>query len=188
MDVCKKVMTCSHWANRFPHNHYMFTTTFDKDIGILFGNGSRWKEARRLTLRLLHQLNFFKPNKMELFIMPEIEEIVDMLGQKVDPAAGAGAEPYIFSPHQMFEVGTLNVVCQVIMERRFDHSDPQVIHILDEMNRANREFSAAYTILEFFPWLKHIPRLTFLGSAQRFSNLLYDFFRVRFNVDGHLSF
>ena len=181
LELSKKIMTCPRWANRFPQNHYMYTTTFGKTIGLLFGNGMRWKEARRLTLKLLHQLEFFKPTKMESFIMPEIVEIVELLGEKVDAVEQAG-DPYCFSPHQMFEVATLNVVCQVIMERRFHHSDPQVQQMLEEMNVANREFSAAYTVLEAFPWLKHIPPLTFLGSAKRFSNLMYDFFKVRFSV------
>ena len=118
-------MSCPRWAHRFPHNHFMYTTSFGKAIGLLFGNGLHYKEARRVTLKLLHQLGFFSPNKMELFLLPEICEIVENLGLEVETAATNNGGPYYFSPRQMFEVATLNVVCQLIIERRFRHSDPQ---------------------------------------------------------------
>ena len=172
----QKSLTSPRWASRFPQNHYLHTTTFDKSIGLLFGNGQRWKEARRVTLKLLHQLDFFRPAKLESFVVPEIVEIVKTLGEKVDCANEAGSTHY-FSPHQMFQVAALNVVCQLVMGRRFHHTDKEAVWILEQLSRSNLEFTAS---LEVFPWLKHFPFLTFLGSHQRGSNILYGFFRVGF--------
>ena len=105
----------------------------------------------------------------------EVAEVQRELQSKIDAANG---EVY-HSPHQMFEVPTLNVVCQTMMGERFHHDDPIVWKIVESMNKMNREFSLCYSPIDILRWLKYFPRFTFLGSFQNCSYVFYDYFRVK---------
>ena len=168
--MSKKIMSSSLWPDRVSLDHYMHRTTFDKPLGLLFGGGELREKSSRLTVKLLHQFEFFKPQKMEVLISFEMSEIEADLSQRID---GTENGKLIFSPHTMFEASTMNVVCQVLFGKRYGLKDPMVVKLLEKMNRANREFSAGYTMLEWMPRLKYFPRLTWLYSTMVCSDMTY---------------
>ena len=175
LDLCKKIMgSSSLWPDRLYDNHYMHTSTFNKPLGLLFGTGEHYKRAHRLTLKLLHQFEFFKPSRMESFITYEISEIESNLEKNIGKHGGE----YTFCTHGMFQIATLNNIWQLIAGRRFAYDDPSVHEMLDSWNKANREQSIGFTMLEIIPFLKYFPRLSFLQSTQHMSNITYDHFRV----------
>ena len=162
-------MSSSLWPDRVSLNHYMHRSTFDKPLGLLFGSGEWREKSSRLTVKLLHQFEFFKPQKMEGLISFEMSEIEGDLANRIDEAGGK----LIFSPHTMFEVGTMNIVCQILFGRRYSSRDPKVLELLDKMNTANRGFSLGYTMLEVIPWLKYFPRLCWIHSIGVCSDMVY---------------
>ena len=168
-NICKKIMSSPLWPDRVSLNHYMHRSTFDKPLGLLFGSGEWREKSSRLTVKLLHHFEFFKPQRMESLISFEMSEIEADLTKRIDEAGGT----LIFSPHTMFEVGTMNVVCQVLFGQRYSSRDPMVLELLDKMNTANREFSLGYTMLEVIPWLKYFPRLSWLHSLAFCSDMVY---------------
>ena len=168
-------MSSSDWINRLSQNHYLYDASFNKPIGLLFSNGSDWKEARKLTLKLLHQLDFFRPKHFEKFITYEVNQVEQGLRKRIEENGG---QEVTLCPHQMFEIHTLNIVYQVIMKKRFEHGDPFAEELLRTLNEANREFNAGSSILDVFPWFRHIPGLTFLDLWKRASIVCYDYFRV----------
>lgn len=172
-------MNSSKWISRLPENHYLYSSHFNKPLGLLFGNGQWWKEARKLTLKLLHQLDFFRLENMERFITFEINQVKNGLDEKIkESAAGTGGEAVI-RVHQMFEVHTLNIVYQVIMGKRFEDDDPIVEKILSTMNAANRDFNIGTSVLEIMPWLRLVPGLkTYMNTYDAASQVCYDYFKV----------
>ena len=169
-------MSSPLWPDRVSLNHYMHRSTFDKPLGLLFGSGELREKSSRLTVKLLHQFEFFKPQKMEGLISFEMSEIESDLSQRID---GTENGKLIFSPHTMFEVSTMNVVCQVLFGKRYNPKDPMVLKLLEKMNVANREFSMGYTILEVMPWLKYFPRLSWIQSLIVASDKTYQLCAVR---------
>ena len=165
----------SLWPNRLFENHYMHTASFNKPLGLLFGTGEYYKRANRLTLKLLHQFGFFKPSRMESFIVYEVSELESKLQKNIDENGGV---EYTFSTHGMFQIATLNTVWFLIAGTRFSYDDPAAHEMLGSWNVANREQSIGFTILEILPFLKYFPGLTFLKSTQRMSNIMYGHFRV----------
>ena len=174
LDLAKRLMSSSDWVNKYWDSHYLYTASFHKPIGLLFSNGQHWKEARKLTVKLLHQLDFYKPSRMEEFISFEMAEVEQVLTENISENGGQ----VTFSPHQMFERSALNIVCQVIMGKRFDREDPVAEKILSTANAANRQFNPGCSVLDVIPWLRHVPGLTFIDSFKRASNVVYDYFSV----------
>ena len=168
-------MSSSAWINRLPQQHYIYDASFERPLGLLAGAGNDWKEARKLTLKLLHQLDFFKPKHFEKFITYEVTQVEQGLRRKMEENGG---RELTLCPHQMFEIHTLNIVYQVIMKKRFEHGDPVAEEILRTLNEANRQFNVGTSIVDVFPWLRHVPGLTFMDSLTKASDVCYDYFRV----------
>ena len=168
-------MSSSAWINRVPPNHYLHEGSFKKPLGLLFGNGNDWKEVRKLASKLLHELDFFKPKHLEKFIVYEISQVEKELKTRIEKNGG---NEVTLCPHQMFEIHTLNIVYQVMMKKRFEHGDPVAEEILRTANEANRQFNLGTSIVDVFPWLRHIPGLTFADAAHRAANACYNYFTV----------
>ena len=171
-------MNSSKWANRLPENHYFYRSTFNKSLGLLFGNGEWWKESRKLTLKLLHQMDFFRMENLERFITLEIDQVKSFLDEKINEGV-TNHEEAVICVHNMFELHTLNIVYQVIMGKRFESSDPFVEKLLSTMNEANRNFNLGSSVLEIMPWLMYVPGLkTYMNSLKVTSQVCYDYFKV----------
>ena len=184
-------MSSTNWPDRIYDNHYLSKTSFGKPYGVLFSSGKYYKVAHKLALKLLHQFEFFKPALMEGLVAFEAAEFVTELDKRIGSAQtdkaqrrndDKGAEEKFwltFSPHQMFERNTLNVIWQVVSSSRFDSDDDPVFKkLMASLSLANRTFVVPNTILEVFPILRHIPRLTFLGPLYDCSHYYYSVFRV----------
>ena len=168
-------MSSPSWINRVPLNFYTHDASFGKPLGLLIGGDNDWKEARKLTTKLLHQLDFFKPKHLEEFVTHEIAQVEQELRTRIEKSGG---KEVTLCPHQMFEIHALNIVYQVMMKKRFEHGDPVAEEILRTANEANRQFNLGSSILDVFPWLRHIPGLTFMDSVKRASDVCYNYFTV----------
>ena len=115
LKTAKNIMSSAAWINRLPPLYYFTDATFGKPIGLLFSNGNDWKEARKLCFKLLHQLDFFRSRHIEGFISFEIAQVENDLQKRIQEN---GAEELTMCPHQMFELATLNILYQVIMNKR----------------------------------------------------------------------
>ena len=106
----------------------------------------------------------------------EISQVEQQLKTRIERSGG---HEVTFCPHQMFEIHTLNIVHQVMMNKRFEHGDPVAEAILRRANEANRRFNAGSSIVDVFPWTRHIPGLTFVTAGRTAANACYNYFTVR---------
>ena len=172
--VSKKVMTSNLWSDRVYQNFYTGVISFGKNIGILFANGEDWRESRKVTLKLLHQLNFFNNANIEERFAQECLKITENLGRKILENSGE----FKFSPNHMYILPTLNIICEFIMGQRFESDDPLGQRVLTLLHECNKEFKVCYGILDAFPFLKNWPKLTYLGVIQKLCDLLYEIVQV----------
>ena len=90
-------------------------------------------------------------------------------------------------PREMSELATLNIVYEVIMNKRFKHRDTVAKQILDTIIAANRDLVLGVGPLELFPWLRCIPGLTYLDLWTKASNTCYDYFKVTYDNSGNVG-
>ena len=176
-------MTSSNWSDRFHENHYLFRASFGKPYGFLFAGGKYYKRASKLALKLLHQFEFFKPCRMEGLVTFEASELAAALEHRIGVDAEKngqhGRKWLTFTPHAMFQRNTLNAIWQVVVSSRFEVDDDPVFRkLMALLNKFNRAFDLPNSLVEFIPFLRCFPALTFLGPLYDCSNFYYKIFGV----------
>ena len=174
LELAKKMMLSPTWANRFSDDHYLRESSWNKPIGLVFGNGEYWRQSRRFVIKVLHELDFYRVENLEKSISYEVNQLESLVLKQMDCKDHA-----ILAPGELFHFPTANIVFQVILGQRFEPDNAKIHELLQCFKVANREFSAGSSVLEVFPWLGRIPGLTYLDSHKKFTQEFTDFFRVR---------
>ncbi|XP_027263214.1 cytochrome P450 2C26-like isoform X2 [Cricetulus griseus] len=108
----------------------------NKGLGIIFSNGSRWKETRCFTVMTLRNLGMGK-RSIEDRVQEEAQCLVEELrktnGSPCDPTFILGCAP-------------CNVICSIIFQNRFDYKDKYFLDFLKKLNENFRILSS--------PWLQ----------------------------------
>ncbi|XP_033743634.1 cytochrome P450 2B4-like [Pecten maximus] len=122
-----------------------------KHHGIAGSSGELWKEHRTFALATLREFGFGK-RSLESKIMEEIEAYLPCLEEKK-------GEP--FNIHALTQTSVSNIICSIVFGQRFDYKDERFTKLM-EMFDAN--FKLMNPIMNFFPFLQHIPGDPFKGK------------------------
>ncbi|XP_034560922.1 cytochrome P450 2J6-like [Notolabrus celidotus] len=117
--------------------------------GLFMSNGETWKRQRRFALSTLRSFGLGK-NIVEQSISEEIRH----LQEEIEKEKGD-----TFNPANVFYKATSNVICQLVMGKRYDYSDHELQHMLKCMSEEMMlEGSIWGWVYESFPALmKHLP-------------------------------
>ncbi|XP_004068236.1 cytochrome P450 2J6 [Oryzias latipes] len=117
--------------------------------GLFFSNGEKWKKQRRFALSTLRTFGLGK-NTMEQSICEEIRH----LQQQIENEKGGP-----FSPAGLFNNAVSNIICQLVMGKRFDYDDNNFQVMMKYISEAVQLEGSIWGILyESFPGLmKHLP-------------------------------
>ncbi|XP_049911344.1 cytochrome P450 2J4-like [Epinephelus moara] len=139
-------------ADNFVDRPYSATAdrVYSGDSGGLFmSNGETWKRQRRFALSTLRTFGLGK-GTMEQSICVEIRH----LQEEIEKERG---EP--FNPAGLFNNAVSNIICQLVMGKRFDYSDHNFQIMLKYISEVFRLQGSVWTMLyEAFPGvMKHMP-------------------------------
>ncbi|KAG3264468.1 cytochrome P450 2C18-like, transcript variant X2 [Ictidomys tridecemlineatus] len=108
----------------------------NKDFGILFSNGKRWKELRRFSLMTLRNFGMGK-RSIEDRVQEEarclVEELRKTNGSPCDPTFILGCAP-------------CNVICSIIFQNRFEYKDQNFLNLMEKFSENLRLMSS--------PWIQ----------------------------------
>ncbi|XP_034002506.1 cytochrome P450 2J6-like [Trematomus bernacchii] len=132
-----------------PHNELDNRFYSGNKSGLFVSNGETWKRQRRFALSTLRTFGVGK-NTMEQSICEEIRH----LQEEIEKEKG---QP--FSPAGLFNNAVSNIICQLVMGKRFDYSDHNFQIMLNYMSEILMvEGSVWGTLYDSFPTLmKHLP-------------------------------
>ncbi|XP_052569397.1 cytochrome P450 2C25-like isoform X1 [Peromyscus californicus insignis] len=107
-----------------------------KGLGIIFSNGSRWKEIRRFSLMTLRNLGMGKRT-----IEDRVQEEAQCLVEELRKAKGSPCDPTF-----ILSCAPCNVICSIIFQNRFDYKDQDFLNLMKKMDENVRILSS--------PWLQ----------------------------------
>ncbi|BFZ06896.1 hypothetical protein BsWGS_09935 [Bradybaena similaris] len=114
--------------------------------GIIFSSGSLWKEQRSVCLSILRSFGMGK-NVLAEKIQKEVDCFVDYLrGLKGKPT----------NIHIMTNISTSNIICSILIGRRFEYDDEQFQDLIHKMNTLATQ-QESVSAMNFIPWLSKLP-------------------------------
>nr|KAG5708851.1 hypothetical protein BaRGS_009260 [Batillaria attramentaria] len=115
-------------------------------MGITGTSGVKFKEQRKVSLEILRHLGMGK-NVLAERIQEEVAQYIKALhshqGQPVDL-------------REMTKASISNNICSILFGRRFEYDDPEFTRYL-AMVADTLKSASGTALLNFFPWLKHLP-------------------------------
>lgn len=162
IELFRQVFQSDMWLNR-PVDKWMLERSFNKSIGILFGNGETWRDIRRFSIRTLRDFGFGKQKGQEAVMQEELDELFRRLDEKLANNAGSS-----ISMSQIFTVSVLNILWSMMASTRFSHDDAQLQTLVKQIYTNTRFLNAGGNILMAFPFLRGILRtLTGVGQERK---------------------
>ncbi|KAH9507171.1 cytochrome P450 2 sub U member 1 [Bulinus truncatus] len=128
-----------------PHS-FMSQILREHNKGIAESNGANWQEQRKAALSILRYLGLGK-NVMAERIQDEVAVYLDKLASH----KGAAIDVRLLTT-----ISVSNIICSMIVGRRFEHDDPYFTCLVNNMGKATKYF-ANLPLLTIFPWLYHLP-------------------------------
>lgn len=117
--------------------------------GLFMSNGEIWKRQRRFALSSLRTFGLGK-NAMEQSICEEIQ----YLQEEIEKEKGG-----LFNPAHLFNNAVSNIICQLVMGKRFDYSDHKFQIMLKSVTEVLRLEGSIWSMLyEAFPGvMRYLP-------------------------------
>ncbi|CAG7719586.1 unnamed protein product [Allacma fusca] len=123
--------------------------TFDKDIGILFGDVPIWKDTRRFAVKNLREFGFGKKQTMESLIQDEISDFIRSLEDRVNTSE-------LVQMKGIFDPPLINSVFSMLCGFRFEQNDPELHRLLHLLHGFFTGVKTAGDILMAYPFLAAI--------------------------------
>ncbi|CAG5120658.1 unnamed protein product [Candidula unifasciata] len=145
-DVLKDALVrqAEHFTERPPS--FIGRISKEGDKGILSNSGPEWKEQRATTITLLRNFGMGKNTLAESIqgeISAYLKEISSFNGKPTDVRTLTNAS-------------VSNVICSIIIGKRFDYNDPFFINFMHIFNEQIRLLAGTST-LNWFHWLRFLP-------------------------------
>uniref|UniRef100_A0A667XRG6 Cytochrome P450, family 2, subfamily N, polypeptide 13 n=1 Tax=Myripristis murdjan TaxID=586833 RepID=A0A667XRG6_9TELE len=117
--------------------------------GLFMSSGEIWKKQRRFALSTLRSFGLGK-SSMEQSICEECHHLLEEMEKEKGEA---------FNPARLFNNAVSNIICQLVMGRRFDYSDHNFQIMLKNLSEAIQLEGSMWGLLyEAFPGvMKHLP-------------------------------
>ncbi|CAG5115333.1 unnamed protein product [Candidula unifasciata] len=128
--------------------------------GVIFASGKLWKEQRSVCLSILRAFGMGK-NVLSERIQEEVDCYCDFLAGLKGKSTDIG----VFT-----NISTSNVICSILLGRRFDYDDKTFQDLIHKMTQLISE-QETVSIINFMPWLKIFPGDIFKAKTLRISNM-----------------
>ncbi|XP_036024423.1 cytochrome P450 2C26-like isoform X2 [Onychomys torridus] len=116
----------------------------NKGLGIVFSNGSIWKEIRRFSLVTLRNLGMGKRT-----IEDRVQEEAQCLVEELRKTNGSPCDPTF-----ILSCAPCNVICSIIFQNRFNYKDQDFLTFMEKLNENVRILSSPwFQVFNNFPSL-----------------------------------
>ncbi|XP_072043720.1 cytochrome P450 2J6-like [Amphiura filiformis] len=139
-------LTCKELNQRPPSKFEMFHDIL-KGKGVMFAPNRLWQEHRRFALSVFRRFGVIKQT-FEDHIATE----ADCLKKEIDSLGGHKS----FDPFQLLNNAVSNVICSVILGRRFEYDDPKYQNLL-HLQHARLSSPLLLMAFIYMPFLAKVP-------------------------------
>ncbi|CAG5128741.1 unnamed protein product, partial [Candidula unifasciata] len=122
--------------------------------GIGFSSGALWKEQRTVAISILRKFGMGK-NFLAEKIQEEVDAYLKCLAQRKGKPTNI---------RTITNVSVSNIICAIILGRRFEHDDKAFVSLMDHLNDIVL-YQQNVGVLNFIPWLMYLPGDLFKAKA-----------------------
>ncbi|XP_072044317.1 cytochrome P450 2J2-like [Amphiura filiformis] len=159
----------NHHINDRPESQLFEETELNE--GVFVTSGKSWKYQRTFTLNAFRAFRVGR-SKFEGIIAQEGKNLVDRIRD-------SNGKP--LDPHIVIANAVSNVTCSVVLDQRYNHSDPEFQHLVLMLNKMVNKIGSGGIVL-FLPFAKHI----FPGKYKDVSSNFLEFRSfIQDHVDEH---
>ncbi|XP_055355555.1 cytochrome P450 2U1-like [Paramacrobiotus metropolitanus] len=135
-----------------------FADLFFRRLGLLYSDGPLWREHRPFAMKTLRDFGLGKPWLAGTIVEEAKDLIRDLEATKQRPTDPAGVITH----------SSANILCAISYGTRFDHNNRHFQRLALLTSRIIK-MAGRNQVLNFFPWLRHIPFLPFKKSYEDYT-------------------
>ncbi|KAL3887167.1 hypothetical protein ACJMK2_027117 [Sinanodonta woodiana] len=121
--------------------------TLNRNSGIIFTSGEKWKEHRRFAVNALQEFGFGR-TLFEQNILEEAQELLKIFEEQ---------NGHPFQPKGIVNTCVANVISQIVFGKRFKHTDADFRDNMHNIDVSASLLGNASVLVNCFPFLQYLP-------------------------------
>lgn len=137
--MCKKILIHPAWPDRVKPYSLLHVASFGKPLGLTFGCGKEYEEARRMASKILKDVGFYNTFQLQKLVEPEVSRLLSTLTglSRHKPENDKG---FVWCPTHKFNDFVVAITWRFLFGRKLPKDDVTIAKFLSYLEAGNQKF------------------------------------------------